>query len=164
VSSQWQRTISAFLLLRIQAHCLTECTPGYRGRSWLRPHLDHLQECASTIRRMLKEAVWYFFLAFGAHVPLQTSSFQARNRIGAITIMSFNQKSDVKKHLSARRHKTLLPFRPVSQPDSADISREVAPPEKAGSEFCTVTPDVLAKPAASATNPTHDLLIKETQE
>lgn len=36
--------------------------------------------------------------------------------------MSFNQKSDVKQHLSTRRHKTLLPFRPESQSDITDVS------------------------------------------
>jgi hypothetical protein len=63
--------------------------------------------------------------------------------------MSFNQKSDVKKHLSARRPKTLLPFRAKAQSDiagsSGDKSRDENRDtpilrEKSGLEFYAVTP------------------------
>ena len=63
--------------------------------------------------------------------------------------MSFNQKSDVRKHLSARRHKPLLPFQSVSQSDIVDISRNEfrdenrdipAVRQQSGLEFYAVTP------------------------
>lgn len=62
--------------------------------------------------------------------------------------MSFNQKSDVKKHLSARRHQTVLPFRSKAQTDIAGNSEDKPHdekgdtpnlPQKSGSELYTAT-------------------------
>jgi hypothetical protein len=63
--------------------------------------------------------------------------------------MTFNQKSDVKNHLSARRHKTVLPFRPTVQPQISNSlkdeprgeNRDIQPlRQKSGLEFYAVTP------------------------
>lgn len=71
---------------------------------------------------MLKEAVWILLPRLQLFMLLsRRAPFQLRNRTTGV-IMSFNQKSDVKQHLSSRRHKTLLPFRPASQSDITDVS------------------------------------------
>ncbi|MGC1782212.1 MAG: hypothetical protein WA708_06820 [Acidobacteriaceae bacterium] len=80
--------------------------------------------------------------------------------------MSFDQKSDVKKHFSSRRHKALLPFRSTTQSIAADISRNEHRDEnrdmptvgqKSGLEFSAATPnaphEIPARPIDSLDEP-----------
>jgi hypothetical protein len=81
-------------------------------------------------------------------------------------IMSFNQKSDVKNHLSARRRKTMLPFRPTVQPNVTGNSEDKPRDEnrdipvlgqRSGLEFYGITPiaqrEIPASPSDAADEP-----------
>jgi hypothetical protein len=86
--------------------------------------------------------------------------------------MSFNQKSDVKNHLSTRRHKTLLPFRPAAQPNTTDNSGAEARDknrdisvlgQKSGLEFYAIAPTAQREIPASPSNVADELAIKKSQ-
>jgi hypothetical protein len=86
--------------------------------------------------------------------------------------MSFNQKSDVKNHLSARRHKTLLPFRPTVQPNITDSSGDEARDknrdipvlgQNSGLEFHGATPIARREIPASPCHAADELAIKKPQ-
>ena len=86
-------------------------------------NIAHFRGCrhASSVRRMLDVGVSFPFSPSAFQASLQTSPIQARNRTTG-TAMSLIKKSDVKNHLSARRHKGKQPYRPVSQPDATGFS------------------------------------------
>lgn len=54
--------------------------------------------------------------------------------------MSLIKKSDVKNHLSARRHKGKQPYRPVSQPDATGFSGVEPAPADPNTDHLIVDP------------------------
>lgn len=86
--------------------------------------------------------------------------------------MSFNQQSDVKNHLSARRRKTMLPFRPTVQPSVTGNSEDKplnenrdipVPRKKSGLEFYAITPVTPRELNAIPSNAADQLAIKTPQ-
>lgn len=84
--------------------------------------------------------------------------------------MSFNQKSDVKKHLSAHRPKTLIPFGAKAQPDiagsSGDKSRDEnrnipVLREESGLEFYAVTPIAPCETSTTSGNSADEPALKK---
>lgn len=72
---------------------------------------------------MISSVVELSFSPPAVHALLQTSTFQASNRMTGVA-MSFLHKTDVKNHLSRRTRKNILPLKPIAGPDSVDSKDE----------------------------------------
>ena len=86
--------------------------------------------------------------------------------------MSLNKKSDVRNHLSARRHKTLLPLRPAVQLNITDnLGNELrdtncnrpAPLQESGLRFYAVDPITTIDAVISSGNSLDEPAAKKPQ-
>lgn len=72
---------------------------------------------------MISSVVELSFSPPAVHALLQTSTFQASNRMTGVA-MSFLHKTDVKNHLSRRTRKNILPLKPIAEADSSGSKDE----------------------------------------